>query len=100
MRERTVRRRELLALLDMDEDFLHLLEREEIIQIASEGIYSEEEVDSARLARTLMKELDVNLEGVEVILHMRKNMIEMQRHFKDLLQELSRRLRNHAVDFQ
>ena len=92
MHSKIVKRRELLALLDMDEELLGLLEREEIIHVCSEDGYSDEDADAARLAKTLMRDLEVNLPGVEVILHMRKNMIEMQQQFKQILKELSQRI--------
>jgi len=93
MHSKTLRRTELLALLDMDEELLGLLEREEIICVTPGDCYSEEDAEAARLARTLVKDLDVNLPGVEVILEMRKNMIEMQRQFRQILEELSQRMR-------
>jgi len=92
MHSKIVKRKELLALLDMDEEFLALLEREEIISVCSEEGYSDEDADAARLAKLLMRDLDVNLPGVEVILHMRRNMIEMQHRFREVLEELSRRM--------
>jgi len=48
-------------------------------------MYSEEDLeDIARLLR-LTRDLGVNLAGVEIILKMRRRMIEMQRQIEDLL---------------
>src|SRR5439155_15650758 len=48
-------------------------------------MYSEEDVeDLARLLR-LTRDLGVNLAGVEIILKMRRRMVEMQRQIEDLL---------------
>jgi MerR family transcriptional regulator/heat shock protein HspR len=48
-------------------------------------MYSEEDVeDLARLMR-LTRDLGVNLAGVEIILKMRRRMVEMQKQIEDLL---------------
>jgi MerR family transcriptional regulator/heat shock protein HspR len=48
-------------------------------------MYSEEDVeDLARLLR-LTRDLGVNLAGVEIILKMRRRMVEMQKQIEDLL---------------
>jgi MerR family transcriptional regulator/heat shock protein HspR len=36
--------------------------------------------------------MEVNLPGVEVILQMRQNMLDMRRQFDDILEDLARRL--------
>ena len=41
----------------------------------------------------LIKEMGVNLEGVEVALHMREQMIAMQRQFEKVLQSLGAELK-------
>jgi ribosome-associated translation inhibitor RaiA len=46
-----------------------------------------------RVARLLMEEMGVNLEGIEVALHMREQMIAMQRQFNEILRRLQRQLR-------
>jgi MerR family transcriptional regulator/heat shock protein HspR len=48
--------------------------------------YSDEEVEIARVARILMRELDVNMPGVEVILHMRRQMSAIQRQVAELIE--------------
>src|SRR5438093_11408741 len=51
-------------------------------------MYSEEDVeDLARLLR-LTRDLGVNLAGVEIILKMRRRMVEMQRQIEDLVSYL------------
>ncbi len=48
-------------------------------------MYSAEDVDDlARLLR-LTRDLGVNLAGVEIVLKMRRRMLEMQRQIEDLL---------------
>ena len=45
------------------------------------------------MARLLIKEMGVNLEGAEVALHMREEMIAMQRQFNELLRLLGKELK-------
>lgn len=47
-----------------------------------------EQVDRVRVARLLIEEMAVNLEGAEVVLHMRAQMIAMQRQFNEVLRLL------------
>ena len=50
--------------------------------------YPLDQVDRVRVARLLIEEMGVNLEGAEVALHMREQMIAMQRQFNELLRLL------------
>jgi len=45
------------------------------------------------VARLLIEEMGVNLEGAEVVLHMREQMIAMQRQFNELLRLLRHELK-------
>jgi len=47
------------------------------------------ELDKLRLVKVLMEEMEVNLPGVEVILRMRQNMLQMRRQFDDILEDLA-----------
>ena len=46
-----------------------------------------------RVAHLLIEEMGVNLEGAEVALHMREQMIAMQRQFNEILRLLGRELK-------
>jgi len=61
-----------------------------------EPVVSHEDVDKARLALLLMRELDVNLAGAEVIVHMREEMVAMQRQFGKILETLIEEIRRAA----
>jgi hypothetical protein len=52
-----------------------------------------EEAERARVARTLVRELEVNWEGTEIILRLREELIETRHELAELLGELRRRLR-------
>ena len=79
---------------------LEVLAREELIEIKrtldEEPVVSHEDVDKARLALLLMRELDVNLAGAEVIVHMRAEMVAMQRQFGKILEALIEEIRRAA----
>ncbi len=83
--------------LQVDDEFLQLLEAEELIHLkrSSEGdvVISSEDVERVRVARTLTGELDVNLAGVEVIMHMRDSALAMQEQFSEILDALVDELR-------
>jgi MerR family transcriptional regulator, heat shock protein HspR len=81
-------------------DELEILAREQLIEIKhtleEEAVVSCDDVDKARLARVLMNELDVNLAGAEVIVHMREEMLAMQRQFGKILELLIEEIRRAA----
>ena len=81
-------------------DELEILAREQLIEIKhtldEEAVVSCDDVDKARLARVLMNELDVNLAGAEVIVHMREEMLAMQRQFGKILETLIEEIRRAA----
>jgi MerR family transcriptional regulator/heat shock protein HspR len=71
------------------------LEQEEVIYPIvrrSEKFYPIDQVDRVRVARLLIEEMGVNLEGAEVALHMREQMIAMQRQFNEILRLLGKEL--------
>lgn len=52
--------------------------------LPEDAALSHEHVETARVVRTLIKELDVNWAGVEVILHMRTELIETRHQIAEL----------------
>ncbi len=96
---RYVKVTEVLTELHVDREFLRELEAEDLIhpKQTSEGefVISSEDVDRVRLALVLTGELDVNLPGVEVIMHMRESMVAMHRQFSDILDALVAEMRRH-----
>ena len=59
----------------------------------SQKLYPLDQVDRVRVARLLIEEMGVNLEGAEVALNMREQMIAMQRQFNEILRLLRRELK-------
>ncbi len=87
---RYIRVAEVLSQLQVDIAFLEALAEEDVIHLKrsleDELVISADDVDRARVALLLTRELEVNLAGVEVIVHMRDAMREMQRQFGDVLE--------------
>ena len=93
--------REVLDFFEVEEQFLKILEEESIVCATCEDDnlparkFSTVEIEKLRVAKMLMEELEVNLPGVEIILRMRRNMIEMRKQFDAILADLSRHVRTH-----
>ena len=87
---------EVTKICNVDVKFVKRLEQEKVIYPIlrrSEKFYPLDQVDRVRVARLLIEEMGVNLEGAEVALHMREQMIAMQRQFNDILRLLGRELK-------
>ncbi len=86
---------EIIKIFNVDEGFIKELEKEEIISPVNkkkkkkrEKAISLEDMERLRLAKILMHEMDVNLPGVEVILKMRQNMIDMRKQFDNIFEDM------------
>ena len=86
----------LMQMLEDDREILDLL-REMDLVAADCKTFGAEQVECALVARTLMRELEVNPPGVEIILRMRSQMLAMQRQMADLF-VLLRRSREPTSD--
>ncbi len=88
---------EIIETFQVNEKFIQVLERDAIVcptckKNASAKVFPTDEVEKLRLAKVLIEEMDVNLPGVEVILHMRQNMVEMRQQFDKILEDLAKQL--------
>jgi MerR family transcriptional regulator/heat shock protein HspR len=97
---RYVKVSELIVQVPVDDAFLRLLDQEELIHLKQtlegEPVVSAEDAERVRIIRLLTMDLDVNMAGVEVILHMRETMVAMQRQFADVLDSLVKELRQRS----
>ena len=87
---------EVVRICGVDREFVIRLEKEKVIYPIvrrSRKLYPLDQVDRVRVARLLIDEMGVNLEGAEVALHMREQMIAMQRQFNEILRLLGRELK-------
>ena len=85
-------RREIVGLLGVDESFLTLLETEAIVTCDALGRFDEVAVERIRLCRTLRDELGVNVEGLEVALHLMEVIRDERREFAEVLAWLKEQL--------
>lgn len=87
---------EVTKICGVDVKFVKRLEQEQVIYpiVRRSGkVYPLDQVDRVRVARLLIEEMGVNLEGAEVALHMREQMIAMQRQFNEVLRLLGKELK-------
>jgi MerR family transcriptional regulator/heat shock protein HspR len=80
------------ALLGCAPEFIEALEREGLVDLKRTlddvPVISAAGIERVRFITFLTQELEVNLPGAEVILHMREDMIAMQRQFEEILHSL------------
>ena len=96
MTRKYLRVSEVIKICNVPEEFIDTLEREHIIEPIMRRklkVYSPDQVERVRVAHLLIQEMGVNLEGAEVALHMREQMIAMQRQFNELLRLLGQQLK-------
>ncbi len=90
-------RKQLLELLDTDDGFIATLEQEEVILADSSeeglGEFSDRMLERARVAQNLVRDLEVNMAGVAVIVRMREEMAELRHRLEELLAEVRKRER-------
>ena len=89
---RTVTREQLRVLLEIDDDFLLSLEREQIVCTDADSGYSPAMVERVRVCRNLHHELGVNLAGVEVVLRLLETIRAERGQFREVLEWLGREL--------
>ncbi|HTN70061.1 MAG TPA: chaperone modulator CbpM [Methylomirabilota bacterium] len=85
---------EVVTVCSVSEEFILSLEHESVITSVTrkkEKVYPLDQVDRIRVAHNLIRELGVNLEGVEVALHMREQIIAMRRQLVRLMTQLPKR---------
>lgn len=97
MGPRYLRVAEIRVTLGIDETFLRSVCDEGLVEIKhsaeNEAVVSAEDAERLRIITVLMRELDVNLAGAEVILHMREDYCALQRQFDEVLRTLVAELR-------
>jgi hypothetical protein len=77
--------RRLLTIIGDDREVIELLLEAGVFEAPLERDYSDEEVELARVAHVLLRELDVNPPGVEVILRLRQEVTALRRQMADLI---------------
>jgi len=96
MARKYLRITEVIKICCVDRKFVVRLEQEKVISPIirrRQKLYPMDQVDRVRVAHLLIEEMGVNLEGAEVALNMREQMIAMQRQFNEILRLLGRELK-------
>ncbi len=82
----------MAKLLDVSTQRIRLIEKEGFLQpkrtSGKTRLYTQEDLEQARLVLTLMDELGVNASGVDIILRMRGQIEQMQEEMRRLLSEV------------
>jgi hypothetical protein len=73
----------LLALVDEDRELVALLLEEGVIEQHAEG-FTAIDLDRVMAAHTLMRELEVNLPGIDIILRLREELNAARRRLAEL----------------
>ncbi|HEX3597120.1 MAG TPA: hypothetical protein VHU80_18560 [Polyangiaceae bacterium] len=81
----------LVAFLDGDREVVEGLERAGFLDSHGGGTYSPQEIEHARVAHVLLRELEVNWAGVEVILRMRTELLVTRRHLAEIARAVRER---------
>jgi hypothetical protein len=76
----------LLELLEGDREVIELLRECELL--AADDLLVEDDLERALVARTLLRELEVNPPGVEIIVRMRAELVATRKQVAELLQQL------------
>ena len=89
---------EITKIFNVDEKFIIELEKEKIISPVykkkkTEKIISLKDMERLRMAKILMHEMDVNIPGVEVILKMHQNMIDMRKQFDNIFEDMAKNVK-------
>lgn len=78
-----VTREQLIAIVEGDHELIGLLLREGVIEQRDDG-WAADEVDRVLACRTLVRELEVNWAGVDIILRLRQELAVARRRIADL----------------
>ena len=87
---------EVVTVCSVSKEFVLSLEQENLIASVirkKQKVYSLDQVERIRVAHNLMGEMGVNLEGVEVVLHMREQIVAMRRQLARMMNALPKRAR-------
>lgn len=88
MNKKYFRLSEVTRICEVSEKFVLALERENLIRFVRRNrvkLYPLDQLDRIRVAHVLVKQLGVNLQGVEVALHLRQQVIDARRELAYLL---------------
>ncbi len=93
-----VKVREVCVQLSLDDATVRQLVEEGLVEIrrptsGDDEVLSADDAERLRVISVLMRDMDVNLAGVEVILHMRDELMSLRRQFDHVMQTLVEELK-------
>lgn len=101
MAVRYLRLEDVCIQLAVDDALLREVCAEGLVEVKQsvdeDPVISEADAERLRLITVLLREMDVNLAGAEVILHMREDLFAMQRQFDEILRTLVDELRQRLA---
>ncbi len=93
---------EVCLQLNVDDALLRTLQEEGLVEVKhsteDELLISAADAERLRVIVVLLREMDVNLAGVEVVLQMREQLVAMHRQFDEILKSLVEELRKRIDD--
>lgn len=92
--------RDVCVQLRLEEGRVRELAGEGLVEIrrptaGGHEVLSAEDAERLRVIALLMRDMDVNLAGVEVILHMREDMLSLRHQFDEVVRSLVAELKKH-----
>ncbi len=88
----TISREQVRIVLQVEDEFLVSLEREEIVHADDEGSFSPSMVERIRVCRSLHHDLGVNLAGLDVAVRLLETIRAERSQFREVLEWLGREL--------
>jgi hypothetical protein len=79
---------ELIAIIGDDREVVEQLLDAGVLPEPLERDYTEDEAELVRVAHVLLRELEINLAGVEVILRMRQEVLALRQQMADVIRTM------------
>ncbi len=96
MSEKIYYLKQILEKVPFSEKEIRIFEDEGLIEIRkhnNERFFLEEDIEILEIIKRLRDELGVNIEGIDVILHMRKRIISMQENFIEFIEQIKEEIK-------
>jgi MerR family transcriptional regulator/heat shock protein HspR len=87
--------KQVLEKIPLSENDIKIFEEEGLLEIRIENnrrFFLEDDLERLEIIRRLRDELGVNIEGIDVILHMRNRIISMQENFLEFIDQIKQEI--------
>ncbi len=85
----------VLKKIPFSESDIKIFEEEGILEVRikdDKRYFLEDDIEQLEIIKTLRDELGVNIEGIDVILHMRRKIIDMQENFLEFINQIKKEI--------